>query len=289
MNYILVLVLTLGLSFSVSAAEVKGKQIAAATELRHEVVTPGATAVVEEAVKAQKTEGVMGYFEFRPTYNIKDNSSGSENTIALGYRFSPDFALEWTQYFGASFDDSFLLAKMKELWASDSGLKLTFEPRLYLPTNRDEAINGFKTALRGGFTLSQKLGQSVTLSVSEIPIVYWYSRDGGMRNEEPSANPIVSNNVYLVAEFDLGKGFALTVPLYLYMKYTRPYADDAKTSNRWVYKVHFCPELAYSLSENLRAGVAFRTDWFTNDRLEDWHTARAFRQGSGQVFVSATL
>ncbi len=302
MKYLLMLVIGFNVSYLVFAAEkVKGKKVAAATELQ-QVVTPGATAaVVEEAVKVPKTTGLTGFFEFRPTYSTKSPSYSAENTAAIGYRFNPDLAIEWTQYFGHNLynqsvksfnfalDDSFFALQMKPLWSNDSGMNLTFEPRMYLPTKEEEAKNGMVTALRTYFTLCQKLSEVVTLSISEIPILYSYSKAGGTRDKKPSANPIVGNNVYLVGAFNLGKGFTFSVPLYLYMKYNRSFASDTETSNRWVYKLHFWPELSYSVSESVKAGVSYRTGWLTNDKLGDFNASKAFNSGDAQVFISATL
>jgi hypothetical protein len=256
----------------------------------------GTTTTSVASVQAPTQSKVTGILEVRPTATFfgKDNFT-TENTVGLGYQFNPDFELGAVQYFDTNLftsgkssleplvQDGFVRAKFNNLYKTD---KFTFgyEPRAYLPTAKAARDAGMVTTIRNYLKFAYKASNSVTLTAMELPIIPFYNNAG----VGGKANPAFENRVYLIADFDLGAGFTLSLPLYFHQTKARTLVGAAN-SGQWSFFVYTWPELTFAATENVTLGVAYRSENLMTSKFNGFTLGDGLEQGAFQAIMAVSL
>ncbi len=259
---------------------------------------PNTTVTTTTAVPA--ASGVIGAVDFRPTYKTTNGVFTTENYAQLGYRFNGGNTLTFRQEFLTNLydpqlspgvnaqvlDGSFRL-KLNNLLTNQSGLALSLEPRLYLPTNAIKRDNGFITAARTYVKLKQSFSPTSYIQLSDSPILHVYSKDGSTVAGKVVQNPDVENRLLLEVEFEvLVKGLSLYIPLELASQHVRGFAG---TTGTWGHKLGLWPELTYPVAKQVRLGVAYRSENLIKGDLSNTSFDTAFRNGVPQMILNASL
>lgn len=260
------------------------------------VTTPSTASAA--AIQVPSQEKITGILETRPTVSAKGpNNVTTENTIGLGYRYSDDFEVGAVQYFDTNVlsnnparkgvdvivQDAFVRAKFNNLYKTET-VSFGYEPRLYLPTRASFRDAGGIAAVRNYFKVAYKASNSVTLTAMDLPILQFYNKAG----TGTVANPAFENRVYLIADFDLGKGFALSLPLYFHQTKLRSYAPAAN-SGQWDFFVYTWPEVTYAVAPNVTVGAGFYTGNLMTPTLGGFTIADGFKNGAFQAILGVTL
>ncbi len=250
------------------------------------------------AIQPPSNERITGVLEMRPTATAKGpNNFTTENTLGLGYQFNPNFEIGAVQYIDTNvrsskpsrtgadviIQDSFIRAKFNNIYQTEK-LSFGFEPRVYLPTRAAFRDAGGITFIRNYFKLAYKASSAVTLSFMELPIPYFSSRAG----TGTTANIAFENRLYFIADFDLGKGFAFSLPLFFHQTKNRDFAPAAR-GGKWDHFVYTWPELTYAVAPNATIGVAFYTDNFLTADNRGLDIANGFAKGAFQAILGLSL
>jgi hypothetical protein len=252
----------------------------------HAEVTEAETGSLQTAVQNPRGQ-VTGALEVRPSFS--ETSSYTQDTAELGYRFSPNFSMDYTQYFntslipgyngtgvdgnlGMKFADGFLRARFNNVWQNAAkDLSLGFETRLYFPTNPDARNAGYIAGMRNYATLTKTFGPQFSITLQEIPIVYGFDRAGtySMRDGKlsGSANPVFENRVYLIPSFNITKKLAFSFPILLNMTRNRAFDSIAANNDRWTFVLWTWPEITYAIAAKTTLGLAFMSENLATDNL----------------------
>ena len=257
---LIVLILSIGTALSSVRAE--------------ETVTPSnATSSLAPLTAAPSTGKVTGVIDIRPTIGDDLRSPykadvRSENQIDLGYQFSPNIYAGYRQFFYSaagtndlekqSIDDSLIRVKAKNLWTSGNS-SLNYEGRLYLPFADANQQAGHNMSIRHYFIAAQKLSDSVTVQLMEVPILHSYSKDGFDKSGTQTANPTFENRVILLGSVKITEKLGLDLPIMFHAKTNRTFAP-ALNSNRLANRLWIYPELDYAINETYTVGVAYYSD-----------------------------
>lgn len=236
----------------------------------------------------------------------------SENTIDVGYQFNSKLYAGYRQFFdtdlysfsdhgarlGASNAGSILRVKINDIWSnSSSGTSLGYEPRLYLPLEQSMKDAGNVVRLRNYIVLSQKVTDSVTVSLMEIPILHSYNRAGVLDSTgKGSANPAFENRVYLLTSVSLTGSLSFDFPLMLNSVRSATFqnADGslAENSGRLSHKLWIYPELSYQVDPTWTVGAAYYSDNLLDYKGGDYQgldLSTGLEQGVAQLLVKASL
>ncbi len=249
-------------------------------------------------IQAPSEGKITGTIEARPTVSVKGpNDITTENTIGLGYKFNPNLELGAVQYFDTNvkantsnrqgvdgiLQDGFIRAKFNNVYKSES-VTFGYEPRIYAPTRTAFRDAGGLTMVRNYLKLAYKASNSVTLTAMEIPILQFYNKAG----VGTTANPAFENRVYLMADFDLGQGFAFSLPLFFHQTKLRTYSAAAN-SGQWDFFVYTWPELTYAVTENVTVGVAYQSGNLMTSSMGGFTFSDGLKKGAFQAIVGVTL
>lgn len=114
---------------------------------------------------------VMGSIDIRPSIDFGTQQVRTENTLDIGYQFTANTAIDYTQYFNAIItpqpggpfvgDDGFLRGRFNNIWKNVSGdLSFGMEERLYLLAP-SRANAGMITAFRTHFSTDENTGSKL--------------------------------------------------------------------------------------------------------------------------------
>jgi hypothetical protein len=245
----------------------------------------------------------VGVLDVRPTASLKGQDSFRfENSVEIGYQFSPVFSLVYHQDFWTNLYNSTLAGgsdgiglqpqdgffdwyRDRVLESSDKTLSLSYEGRLFVPTMASRQQAGMITALRTYFILGKKLGETVSLNLVEAPIIHAYSQasHGG------KANPLIENRIGLQVSFNLSKELSFTIPLSWSATKMRS-APGNKSSNAVEHFVWVNPELSYAVNSNYSFGMGYydTTSLISSD-LSSFQIGEGLEDGVVQVFLRASL
>lgn len=246
------------------------------------------------------TPSLTGGIDIRPSMTANTSDWNTENTIELGAKVSPTVAISYLQAINSNLADAdgdaeglglyahdgFLRVRASNLWVSaDETWSLGFQLRQYAPTHAPKRDKGYITSGRHYFTLAKKLSNSVTLSGSVIPIYHIYSQPG----IGTAANPAFENRFYLIADFDLGRGFSLSLPLMFHQSKARDYAAAGEGSGAWTFFAWTYPELLYAITPNYTVGLAYYSDNLVAEDLSGFAISDGLSKGVIQATFQASL
>ncbi len=258
-----------------------------------------------EVVGPKTASPIFGELQIRPSWGHTANEFHTENTLNLGYRFSPDFRLGYTQFFnslligsdgklpsspGLVTHDGFLQAQFSPFWANaDKDLTLEYESRLYFPTDPAKRANGLIAASRNYLTLIKKVNSKLQLIAQEIPVLYAYAQPGSADGK--TANPIFENRLFLIASYDITPKLNFAFPLLMWVTFNRDFGSN--TGSRAVQFVALIwPELMYQLAPTTSIGLSYYTGSLVKPDLSGlslFGTDGGMTQGIGQFVFRQTL
>jgi hypothetical protein len=263
----------------------------------------GATTV--EAVSAPTQAKIYGVVDLRPSYYHMTGKWDTENTTELGYMPNPNRLFSYTQYWNTNLynpkapgsdlglvaQDGFFRYKMKNIWNSgDKTWSLTYDPRIYLPTDPSLRSNGLIAYTRHYLVLSKKISDNVTLSFMEIPFYYGYNRAGYQTADgKNKANPVYENREYVVLDVSLANGFIdVSLPILLNHQRTRAYLN-ADNSDRWVHTLWTWPEIDFNVAPHTAIGLSWESDNFIKKDFSGFDFNNGLELGEAQIVMRATL
>ncbi len=224
-----------------------------------------------------------GMIELRPSWNPAGNDFHTENTLDLGYNFSPNFSMDYNQYIntnlskantagiGVDPQDGFLRARFKNVWQNvKKDLTIEIEERLYMPTQASKRDVGMIVALRNYMTVIKQFTPKFSLIVQEIPIIYGFDRSGTTKVEPPAKvgdpakvthtpNAAFENRLYLIASYDITPTVNFSFPLMLWATAQRRFGPTAvsPSASRWAYMAMIWPELNVAVGPQTFVGVSY--------------------------------
>lgn len=290
------------LFFAVTTVAEEANQAASSTE----TVTAPSAAGVSASVEVRPSVKSEEITEQGQTTETKMPKYFSENTIDLGYQLSPKIYTGVRQSFDSSFysfsdngsrlsaklTDSVVRAKISDIWSDAAiGTSLSYEPRLYLPVAQSKRDAGMVAALRNYVSLSQKVTDSVSITLFEIPILHAYNRSAVLSDGALTANPVLENRVYLLTSVNITDSLTFDFPLMLNSVRFAQSAGASK-SGRLEHTLWIYPELSYKLDSTWTVGGAYYSDnlfKYENDENMGLDIGRGLGAGVAQLLVRASL
>ena len=255
--------------------------------------------VVEDTTAPGK---IVGFIDVRPTWGISKDEAHTENTLALGYDFNPDLHVGAVQYIdtnlvspgkeglGVRSTGTLVRAKFNNIWKnSTETTAFHYECRFYLPTTEGLQDEGSITTMRNYLKLSHKVSDTVTLTVMDLPILFFHSQDGFVKDGQAQANKAFENRVYLIADFALASNLSFSLPLFFHQGRHRNFAAGAANNDAWSFYLYSWPELTYRVDEHYSVGLSFYTGSFVQDDLSGFDLVKGFENGSAQFVFNASL
>jgi len=239
---------------------------------------------------------IVGSVDIRPSVKSKVGSNHLENTVEAGYQFQKNRIVTVVQYWennlhnndaaaeGTTLYDTFLRTRINKVANLAEGLDLSFQNRTYLPVTQASRDKGMVAIFRNYITLTQKVNDVFTLSLSELPIFHAYSVPG----VNGKANTVFENRVYLIGDIQLSQKLSLSIPLMFHQTKARSF-EGAANSSAWSYFLWTYPELTYELSSNTSVGFAYYSSNLVQADLSGLSIGDGLEDGVFQVVFGATL
>ena len=239
---------------------------------------------------------IVGSVDIRPSVKSKVGSNHLENTVEAGYQFKKGHILTAVQYWennlhsndpaaeGTTLYDTFLRARVNKFAHLAEGLYLSIQTRTYLPVTQASRDKGMVAIFRNYITLTQKVNDVFTLTLSELPIFHAYSVPG----VNGKANPVYENRVYLIGDFQLTEKLSLSVPLMFHQTKARNF-EGAANSGAWSYFLWTYPELTYETSSNTSVGFAYYSSNLVQADLSGLSIGDGLEDGVFQLVFGASL
>lgn len=199
-----------------------------------------------------------------------------DNTVSLGYKFSPDTLLSYNQDFSiaptATSDMAFLLKNgvlrlsNGNLWSSKDKLTAFSDDfEIYFPLEEAKRDAGMILILRNDFQFLRKISNSVSITFSDAPVLHLYSDDGFFDGEKFITNPIFENQFILGFEVKISQSATFSFPLMYFTTLNRDYDDRAELNGSWEYYLGVGPNIALKLSDNVKMGIGYDSSNFIAD------------------------
>jgi hypothetical protein len=250
---------------------------------------------------------ILGSLELRPSLSHASGAMHTENVVAAGYKFPSGISLVYKQEFNTNLYnpalppsksglnpyayDGSLRAKWGDLWSdADTGLSLSYETRLYLPTYHVRREAGMILAVRNYLRLKKTITPDFAISLEEVPIIHGYSRSGTGAGSKAAANPSIENRIYLAADWATPiRGLKLYFPIIFQSTKYRDYAAKAKFNDQWEHWLWIYPELTYAITPTTAVGLAYRSSNLVSPDFKSVNLAQGFQKGVTQVILQASL
>lgn len=199
----------------------------------------------------------------------------TENEAELGWRLSPTASVSYWQEFFTNLSDptgtqsglnpvageGYFRAQVEELWSPGSGFFLAYQPRVYAPTDAEQSRAGMVTMLGQGLVLRKQLGESVRVSLREMPAVPFHGRSGYQHPDDGlKAVPVFYNELSLELEASALDG---KLNFYLALNLDTTHfgdLDGAANSGQWEHFLWINPEVTYNVTPEIAVGVGYYSD-----------------------------
>lgn len=265
------------------------------------VIAP--TDSLSETVAAPSTSKgkVAASVGITPTWTTKKGAVGTENSASLGYFFNPTTYLGYEQDFNSNvFSPALATSGLNPTWdmgyaqfkannlvvSKEAGLALSYEARVFVPTDPTWATPGGITMVRNYAKLAKSLGNGNFLTLMEVPIVHVFNKAG---NPVDGANPGFENRVYLILDLQITSKLSFSLPLMLNSVVYRDVQAGYKNNGTTQHKLWTWPELDYAISQNFTVGAAFRSDNLVVGDLSNTAIRDGIEGGVAQLVLKASL
>ncbi len=231
---------------------------------------------------------------------IPTNDIYMENSFEAGYQFSPGRTLSYAHYFENTLinvdpektgfsvvnNEGFIRTRVNNLWENKGlGLSFNYQNRAYLPVSRTLGERGMVVTLRNYLTLVKKLGDSVKLSLSEMPIIPINSKAG----HAGAANPAFQNRIYLIGDISVTDKLSVSLPVFFWFTKYRDFAPEAANNDATTFTLMIYPEVSYSLTDNVSVGIAYYSDNMVQSDLSGLNLGEGLKAGVTQLVLAASL
>lgn len=242
-----------------------------------------------------------GWLELRPSFSVGDQSVHTENETALSWSLTDDSTLGYTQEWTAGvyrspvaegdpvvpsgLGDGYLWATFDNLFTASRGnVRLSYEPRLYLPTAAVEREAGLIAATRQMVKLDVRVSGRLELFVYEVPVVAIYGRSGYHDDDGSYANRYFENRVELGARANFwNEKVVATFKAVLQSRRFAAFEEDAENDDRWSHLFHIEPEITLQVASKTRVGAAYYSDALFSDTFGEARLAQGFEHGVFQA------
>ena len=280
-----VAILVASSSFAAEAAKKStGQLVAEASTVSSDAVPAATTATIASETDQNYILGI----DLRPTYYVKPENMGSENTIAAGIQFKKDLSLVYEQYIDTvvtgteslgvdpKLRDGAARLLVNNIWTSGKlGLAFSYENRSFLPLNVDKRDAGRIIENRNYLKLKKDLGSNFALTVMEAPIFFAYSKDA-------PENSAFENRFYIVPEASLMDGkLAIGLPIWL--------VTTVRRDGNSIHKLLAWPEVTYTVTPGIDLGAAFYTENLMNPNFAGLDISNGLDNGAAQFVLRASL
>ncbi len=246
---------------------------------------------------------LVGTLDIRPSDVFKENDSFRfSNSVSIGYRFPYPLQILYQQEIWTNLSnspalpgpaqgtvfarDGYISVLADKFWiAEDNKAYLTYEARTYLSTFSVRRAAGMISAVRNYLTIGHKLGPGATVSLTETPIMHFFSQD----SYKGKANPVFENRLQAKATFQLTQNLTFGLPLIWQVTKMRQ-SPGASKSGIWDHYIWINPELFYSLDSHYSVGMAYYDlGSLTRGDLSDLTIMEGLRDGVVQFIFKASL
>lgn len=256
--------------------------------------TPSVTATAPTA-SAGKFYGML---DVRPSLSATGNNSWMENAVEAGYSFNSNVRLSYLAAFDNNLADSsrpgfgvkmwngFARMRVKNILVSDDkSLSFNYQGRLYTPNDPDEQAKGHITSLRTYLTVKKVFSPTLTMSLSEVPILHAYSKDA----QNNSANKSLYENMMILdATIQIAGPVSLYFPIVYNLANYRN-VPGAKRSGAQTSLIYIYPELDIALNSVHTVGISYYSANLVKDDLSALTLGDGLRGGVAQLFWTAEL
>jgi len=253
------------------------------------------------AVPAASESKFVGGIDLRPSVKTKFGTNHSEDTLEFGYQWAKNRIFTVVQYFETNLKnsdpgaepftlyDTFLRTRINKIAELADGLSFSYQSRIYLPASQGSKDRGMIATFRNYLTLSQKVNDVVTLTLSDLPILPVYTGGGVGSGETASANAYFENRVYLIGDFQITSKLSLSVPIMFHQTRYSNFSEGAKNNNAWTYFLWTYPEITYELTGNTSVGLAYYSSNLVKSDLSELTLGDGLEDGVLQLVFAATL
>jgi hypothetical protein len=268
----------------------------------------------QESIATATAGRVIGEIQLRPSWGYGKNEFHTEDTLDLGYQFSPFTSVDYLQYLNTGLlepngifpsgppvvlQDGFLRGRFRRVWENVANdLNLDIETRVYVPTHPVKRDAGMIVGLRNILSLTKRFSRAFALTLQEMPVFYAYGRNGTAvfnqtkQDYDYTSNPDFEDRLYLVASVDLASKWNLSFPLMFWATHFRSFNSAANHDGGWGFTLMVWPELTYQLAQNTSVGLSYYSGNLIQEDLSAFNFGGAnggLTRGVGQFVFRQTL
>lgn len=264
------------------------------------LVAATATSTVEAA--AVSSTSVFGTVDVRPTYFAKKGQFKTENSAEAGVGFGSDIKVSAAVFVDTNlYNDKladedagvnpemaggFVRARFNNLWKSaDGSWSFGYQPRAYLPLAASDSDTGMVAIVRNYFNFTKKFNDTYSLTLSEIPIVHVFSKEGN----DGTANGSFENRIYAILNVTLTDKLSFSLPLFFHQKKHRSYQAGAKNAGAWTYTVWTWPEITYQLTDAASVGFGFYSGNLIASDFSDLNIGGGLSENAYQLSFAVSI
>lgn len=262
-----------------------------------------ATGSTTAEVVAPSDQKIIAGIDVRPSFDPAPGVFRTENALELGYQFAPARSLSYVQFvttnihtpgeelgLNPSIDQGYLRGVVGKILTDESnGLSFGYSNRLYVPTASFDRDAGVISSFRNYFNLTKKFNDTVSVTLSEIPIFKLNARGGTGFGETGRANPVFENRVYLTTDIQITDKLSFSMPVMFHQTRFADYRIDAKNNASWKFFVWTYPEITYALTSGTSVGLAYYSANLIQADLSGLDMEKGLTNGTVQLAFTSYL
>lgn len=270
------------------------------------IAAVGATTAGTSATAVSATPSaskIVAGIDIRPSWDPALDVFRTEDAIEMGYQFKPGRSITYIQTATTNIhtpneslgvnpmlDVGYLRTGLSRLLNDDStGLSFGYQNRIYVPTAGYMRDAGQITMIRNYFNISKRVNDSVTVTLTEMPVFHFNSRAGTALTGAGSANASFQNRIYLTTDIQITDNLSFSLPVMFHQTKFANFQLGAKNNNIWNYLVWTYPEITYSLGGGTSVGLAYYSANLVKSDLSDLDLEAGLSNGTFQVAFTAYL
>lgn len=246
---------------------------------------------------------IVAGIDIRPSWDPALEVFRTEDAVEMGYQFKPGRSITYIQTATTNIhtpneslgmnlllDVGYLRTGLARLLSDDStGLSFGYQNRIYVPTAGYMRDAGQFTMIRNYFNLSKRVNDSVTVTLTEMPVFHFNSRAGTALSGAGSANASFQNRIYLTTDIQITDNLSFSLPVMFHQTKFANFQLGANKNNIWNYLVWTYPEITYYLGGGTSVGLAQYSANLVKADLSDLDLEAGLSNGTFQVAFTAYL
>jgi len=215
--------------------------------------------------------------DLRPSSSVGAENFFMDNELALSYQISESFSATYTQRFqiglnmtalelpesGPDFHehhDGFLQVNAAN-FGSVGKTSLSYEGRLYAPTNPEKRNRGFVTALANFIKATIPILPFAKLCLTEGPVFHAYSQSEFDGEEGVVTNPLLENRMSVSLDFLFVKDtLRISFPIFWHEFFHHSSRQNGEFANSWTHALWISPEIIWKITDDTQVGVAYHSE-----------------------------